>query len=322
MKKFQFAEGRLSRTLRKKKKKQYRKLTEESRTAATNIFVRTNDTISTSPIIWGDYDLVKVKFFEWCSENDYDDFFIDIGANIGLLSCLSSHLFKAVHSFEPNPLAFKIFEVNAASYNANENIFLNNFGLGVEDTEAILTVPRSNWGGAFIEDENNSYSKELLAAKDGFDEIAKISHQRLPVKIKNGEEIIQTIIHQTSEVAVGGIARGVIKIDVEGYEKVILEQIAKGLKDSATCFIIFENWQRQVDLSSMLSVFQRPTKISILDKKPPMMVGNGQSIEGMWRRVKQRLRNVRCEYALFDLDPTEQYEDLYGELVIYLPPKT
>jgi FkbM family methyltransferase len=313
---FSYEQGRLNRTLRKRKKNAYRKLIAESSQNGMSLFVRTNDPISSSPIIHGDYDPVMMSFNQWCSQSGYDDFFIDVGANIGLSCCLNAHLFNLVFAYEPNPLAFKILEVNTHAYNSKNNISVNNFGLGPTDDNVELVIPKHNWGGAFIADENNAYSNDLLASKDGFTAISNITHTKHKVRIKDCQKEIQNVFSQVKK-GKNDNAKGVIKIDVEGYEKVILGEIAKAIPEDISLFLVFENWQKNLDLKPLLTMFSRPTKIYLMDKKRPLDATEAQSI---LERFKRLVVNARCEYKLFELSPDKEYADLYGEIVIHIPP--
>ena len=49
--------------------------------------------------------------------------------------------------------------------------------------------------------------------------------------------------------------KGVAKIDVEGMEKVILEGISKALPENLFVYIIFENWDRSIDLQMIKKFF-------------------------------------------------------------------
>ncbi len=86
----------------------FKKLTENG----LNLFFRNKDIITPYPATSGVYDEHLKIFLTHVSKEEYSDFLIDIGANIGLISCQSGDNFKQVHMFEPNPDCFKILEVN------------------------------------------------------------------------------------------------------------------------------------------------------------------------------------------------------------------
>ena len=106
------------------------------------LFVRTNDLISTSPILNGDHEPNIFAFLNWASGAGYGDFLIDIGGSIGLSCCPVGNLFSKLFVFEPNPLAFKILEVNVASTNDESKYRLFNYGIGRDDGRLDLMIPK------------------------------------------------------------------------------------------------------------------------------------------------------------------------------------
>jgi FkbM family methyltransferase len=146
---------------------------------SSGLFLRGKDIISVNPQIFGIHEEPLTNLIKHYVKNGYKDFLIDIGANIGLTSCQNGGDFTEVHMFEPNPLCCNILEVNAwlAFDSAKFNIY--RYGLGESNKKCSLTVPKHNWGGAFIRDKNNSYSDNILASKDRFETIdSKNSYSR------------------------------------------------------------------------------------------------------------------------------------------------
>ena len=149
-KKFIFKENYL--TIRKNSLK--KRILRWNTNQSANVFLRIGDTISLDPIIKGFHEEGLSKFISYVAKNKYNDYFIDIGANIGLMSCQNKDQFKSFYMFEPNPYCFKLLEINAAlNLNINKCHFFN-FGLGEKNKKVKLFVPKFNWGGAFISDSN------------------------------------------------------------------------------------------------------------------------------------------------------------------------
>jgi len=130
------------------------------------------------------------------------DVFIDVGANIGLMSIYASKLvgeFGCVIAFEAHPETNKILEYNF-KLNKIENYLNQGFALG---SSALQTVIYDNWqinrGGASL----------VINTKDS---------KSYPVEV------------HTLDCAIGSenIAPKVIKIDVEGFELEVL----KGAKET------------------------------------------------------------------------------------------
>ncbi len=68
---------------------------------------------------------------------------IDVGANIGNHSVFFADYYDRVYSFEPNPLAYKLLEINAL---LRKNITCFNFGLSRCEHQAQLVSPPGNIG--------------------------------------------------------------------------------------------------------------------------------------------------------------------------------
>jgi FkbM family methyltransferase len=231
-----------------------------------NLFMRGGDIISVSPQIFGTHDeglTNSIKFYANCG---YRDFFIDIGANIGLTSCQNGSDFEEVHMFEPNNLCCNILEVNANIALDSSKFKIYRYGLGEKDKQCILTVPKHNWGGAFIRDENNSYSDSILASKDGFKNIDRKEYFDVEIKIKNSENELKNIFsHMISK----GLKKGIIKIDVEGYEETVLIGIANALPKDIMIVILFESWDKSFNISKIVDAFDRVVFVKKITRYVP-----------------------------------------------------
>ena len=246
----------------------YRALTRNS----LNAFVRSYDSIAISPQVNGDYDPALIKVIEkYCFEG-YSDYFIDIGANIGMVSCQVQNKFKYVHMFEPNKLCAKILEVNVQLNSDRENYFIYEYGLGNKNKEAILKIPKRNWGGAFIEDDENSYSSELLAEKEGRSEFINSDLLTIKIEIKKASDSLGFIFKELTK---SGNLNGIIKIDVEGYEYTILKEIAKCRPDNLNMVIIFESWNGSIPINEIFTdviSYQRISRLPPWKEKWPKII--------------------------------------------------
>lgn len=138
---------------------------------------------------------------------------IDIGANIGQHSLLLAPYCKNVYSFEPIPAVFNQFQESVA-LNNYENLHIFNCAIGdKKDTQPFNYVPNHAGTSSFVERE---------------DEVQNI----ISVQIDTLENIL------------GDVKMDVIKLDVEGYESVvILGNKDKILKDKPIIFMEFSpNW--------------------------------------------------------------------------------
>jgi len=193
------------------------------------------------------------------SDNQFSDYLIDIGANIGLTSCQNGSSFKKVICFEPNPLCANILKTNLAISLQKDKFEVNEFALGDSEGAFELYIPKHNWGGAFVRSESNGYSDEVLALKDGFDDIELDNYVVSLVEVKSTEDIITDIFSNFKQ---QGLKKGVIKIDVEGFERVVLRGIAKSLPADFAVVIVFENWDENFDFAELRDSFSA-RKISL-----------------------------------------------------------
>jgi FkbM family methyltransferase len=150
----------------------------------------------------------------------------DVGANIGCTSILFGDLASYVDSFEPSPSTFKILEKNLAT-SLHSNTRIHNFGLGAKNENLTLTFSPSNRSGGFVSDKTQ----------------ASKGHSIENIVIKKGDDF-----SPPPEV-------DFIKIDVEGYEKNVIEGLLQTiLKNRPVIVLELNHW--------CLNAFQR---ISIPD---------------------------------------------------------
>jgi FkbM family methyltransferase len=117
---------------------------------------------------------------------------LDVGANIGNHSLFFADLFAKVIAFEPNPLARSILDINLR-LNEISNVEVRPVGLSDKRSQASITIPVENLGGARVfEGTHSTQSSDLVELVRGDEAIA-----------------IDTPI-------------GLIKIDVEGAEAAAL----------------------------------------------------------------------------------------------------
>lgn len=121
----------------------------------------------------------------------------DVGANIGCTSILFGQRADMVYSFEPSPTTFRFLEKNIARARLR-NVRPVNIGLGRASSEHSLTYAANNRSGGFVSNK--------IKASEG--------HRIEKVSIVRGDEF-------TRQQGVGRI--DFIKIDVEGFERDVLE---------------------------------------------------------------------------------------------------
>lgn len=248
-------DSRLSRS----KRSLFKKITKKS----PKLFLRGGDVISTGALLEGVHEKPLTNMIKYYVKNNLSDFFIDIGANIGLTSCQNGADFKRVVCFEPNRLCANILKTNLAISLPKGNFVINEFALGDADGSYELYVPKSNWGGAFIKSNKNSYSDGILASKDGYQDISLENYVVEKIEVRSTEKIFLELF---SSLKSEGHSRGVIKIDVEGFEEVVLEGIGKTIPFDISVMIVFENWDENLNFDKIRSLFpNRSIKLKKLE---------------------------------------------------------
>jgi FkbM family methyltransferase len=236
------------------------------------LFFRAHDSISVGVLTTGQHEpqvLEAVKFLAKCGNND---FFIDVGANIGLTSAECGDLFERVIAFEPNPLCVGVLNTNLTLSCTKTEFTVNPFGLGLKDERLKLRVPIKNWG-AYIVSKDNSYSSETLLKKDGFNSFDASNYITVDVEIKSATEILLEVF---SRLASCGKTQGIIKIDVEGFESVVINAISKTLPEGFNVSIIFEHLDNAISPDKFLNSFNGGAELYCLEKYP-CVAGNWPS---------------------------------------------
>lgn len=129
-----------------------------------------------------------------------DDVVLDVGANIGCTSLLFGQLASRVLSFEPSPSTFRLLQTNLQAGEMH-NVTPVNLGLGREEGEFELTFSSDNRSGGFVSNRVQ----------------ASAGHQVERIRIAAGDAYLRQ----------SGLASvDFIKIDVEGFERNVIEGLA------------------------------------------------------------------------------------------------
>ena len=195
-----------------------------------NFYLKPNDIISHRPTLFGYHELLIEKLINGSSA-EYSDFFLDLGANVGLTSALVGNSFKRIDCVEPNELVFNILKTNLAMNLNSDNYHCHMIGLGKKDETLNLIVPKDNFGGAFVKENNNLTVKKESELSKGFLEVQ--------VQIINSKNWFKKFF---SELKKNNQKRGIIKVDVEGYEGIIFENLISTLPKNFEVIVIMENW--------------------------------------------------------------------------------
>lgn len=177
------------------------------------VFIKSNDILLLNFLNQELYEKNIIQAINYlCEEKKYFDFFIDIGANIGLVTINVSKQFKNLYLVEPVKEHFNILKTNIKrNFKKISNFYFYNFALSNKNGFAKITIPKENIGSSRIE-ESNSY---LNYKNYDIDRVEKIN-------LYPTAKFLKDIFKNLNE---NKITKGVIKIDTEGYEEIILNDI-------------------------------------------------------------------------------------------------
>ena len=159
--------------------------------------------------------IAEKSLIHWVTENfiHSEKNFIDIGAHVGTYSWTCGKKANHTYAFECSPTTFCYLAANIALQNMEEKISPMPFALGNKEG-AMDYIVRSKDGGG-------NGCKYLSAA----DENCK----KIPITVRTLDSFHFDNV-------------GFIKIDVEGFEKEVLEGAVETLKRNNYPKIIFESW--------------------------------------------------------------------------------
>jgi len=193
-------------------------------------------------LIDGCWDPFLTDSIKTVSTKDRSSLFIDIGANIGLISVQVSYYFEQIRALEPNPIAFGIFQANALNRISESKLSLRNCGLGPKSKSAILEIPECNLGGAFVKSSGNRLTSEEIIKKEG----SSINITKsFDISIESASDFFQSITTQSNKIH----NRIIIKVDVEGMEESIIQALFNSsLWHSREVICFVETWSHELKL--------------------------------------------------------------------------
>ena len=229
-------------------------------------FMNPSDIITRFTIAYNIHEKMVFELIKYLSQKNYNDFFIDIGANIGLTSAQTNGVFKQYFLVEPNPILSKILEVNVNMHLPKDSFEIFKFGLSDGDTEADLLIPKDNWGGAFIL-KGNAYEEKTLLQKDGKLNFDESLYLKKNVILRDADVFISDVIRK---IKTAGSKSGILKIDVEGYEmKILTLVIPKIIEAGISCFVLFEQLDNKWSPTILENLVESELEMWVLDEKDP-----------------------------------------------------
>lgn len=213
----------------------------------------------------GVFEPDTVKLFD--SLVSPNDTVLDVGANIGCTTILFADRARKVYSFEPSPSTFQFLQKNIDTAQL-ENVSLVNLGLGREAGRFDLTFSGDNRSGGFV-------SNKLRASA---------GHNVESIEIVCGDSYVEN--NQIRSI-------DFIKIDVEGFEKDVLQGLSNTIQRCRpTVALELNHW--------CLNAFQR---ISV----PDFFDFLRQIFPYLYAVEKEDIRNIH--------DVDEAYHVMYHHIV-------
>jgi FkbM family methyltransferase len=217
--------------------------------AGMPVFTLGGDVISVNPQVHGVYEPQIMHLIRTAAEEGLNRFFVDVGANIGLISCQAGCHFRRLVLFEPNPQVLPILRANVSRCLHTADYEIREYAIGTSDGVTRLRVPRGNLGGAFIQDDGNSYSPAVLAKKDRFHEVDPRNYDEIEIQVRDRATVLDAL---AVSLKAQGLDQGVIKLDVEGYEAVVLEGVLNSFKDGFRYMVVMECQSDGRDLDALV----------------------------------------------------------------------
>lgn len=177
------------------------------------IITTKHDAIDNELYLYGTYEAGTLHIIKECLEEG--DIFIDVGANIGLMSLLgASKVGKqgSVYAFEPAPEIFNLLQTNI-SINHRYNVYASNFGLGSSPGTGAIHKYHDNRGMTSFVKRNTSIQESV-------------------------EVPIRTLDSFLKEFNISKVK--MIKIDVEGWELEVLKGSLELLSNNNAPIIVIE----------------------------------------------------------------------------------
>ena len=255
-----------------------------------NLFINPSDHMGFDVLIDKQWDQFLTASIRSVSSLGGDDLFIDIGANIGLISVQVEDVFGKIIALEPNPIAFGVLQANTITNIASKKLSLRNYGLGARSENAKLDIPLNNLGGAFVQlGENLLTEKELTKKEGGELHITK----SLEIRVESASAFFESVNAENRYDS----PRVVIKIDVEGMEEPIIDALLHSkiwASRRVICFI--ETWSEKVksELLTQLNdrvLFQPKNQNAWVSKQNSYAVGESTEF-CIWNSAHDDIRKT------------------------------
>ena len=273
-----------------------------------NLIVSLHDKITLGVVASGVHDRHVVQTIQFLSrELGFNDFFIDVGANIGVISCSLEGSFTRFFCYEPNREVYQILNLNLSNNLLNSKYVTHNCGLDIKAGMKELVIPKSNLGGAFLNSKSNLLSQNALAQKDNLVEISELTHKSRLVEVRSAGSELLDILR-----CFGEKSKGVIKLDVEGMDITLVNEFLGVLPRSFQICFVFENHLTSENLSRLECSLKRfDFELFKIEQRWPWK----QSDKTAWKFLKSLIGETQV--ILTKRDIKDQLEKGDYVLIVY-----
>ncbi len=183
---------------------------------------------------------------KWIDSFNSSEYFLDIGANIGIYSLYAAKKGISTTCIEPDALNFALLNMNILKNNIGEIVKAYLIALHNKKGFSELNLQRMQWGGALSSFDNQ---------KDQFEQSFKTQHSQGCY----GDKLDNCIVSISPKV-------NHIKIDVDGNENLILKGSIKTLRMESLRSLLIELDEKRSDYKSSISIIEKV--VLNLFKKP------------------------------------------------------
>ena len=141
-----------------------------------------------------------------------------------------------------------------------------------------------------------------MALKDGFSKIDTSNYVIDSVRVESTKKSLGKIFQNLKA---NNLNRGIIKIDVEGFEFNIIKGISLCIPDNFQLILIFENWDERFNFSTLEELFpNKKIKISRIEKSV-----NGEQNSKLLKLINLLLGHSEITYLIPHTDSLSKIGD-------------
>jgi FkbM family methyltransferase len=195
------------------------------------------------------------------------DVVLDIGANNGFFTCYAAAQGAKVFAFEPQPDTFELLQQNIASNNLVSLVSAFPYALGAEDGSATLHIT-DRLGGGMSSTQTRYVEKAKVEIKDSVE-----------VPVRQFSSLINSL----------GIDRmTMLKIDCEGAELAILQDILDHGLDERIDYIAMEYHPEAYNMESLVSILDLFTGFDLSKPNTEMFEAENENLFLVRRGVTEQ----------------------------------